>query len=138
MTEEVKTTETTTAVAGQQSIIDQITESVKDTLKDTATATVQDAIQNLKDKFAAEGVEFTDQIQNIAKDVVTELLKNTGESAAQKVEGLLAEKKDQWAALAVEDPDEARRKLRTFWMGISGVCFAVGAVVGYFADYFIK
>lgn len=135
MTEETKTTETT--AVEQQSIIDQITSSVKDTLKDAATSTVQDALQHLKDKFAAEGVEFTDQIQSIAKDVVTKLLEQTGESAAQKVEGLLAEKKDQWAALAVEDPDEARRKLRTFWLGISGVCFVLGAAAGYFADYLI-
>lgn len=124
MTEDVKTT------VEAQSIIDEIKETVKDTIKGQADATIQQIIDSIKEKLTAEGIEFTDQIQSLVKEAITEIMEQTGESVFTKVDAFMDSKKDQWAQLAVEDPDEARRKLRTFWMGISGCCAVVGLVIG--------
>lgn len=123
MAEEVKTTES-------QSIIDEIKETVKDTIKGQADATIQQIIDSIKEKLTANGVEFTEQLKKLVTEAVTAIMEQTGESVSTKVEGFLESKKDQWAQLAVEDPDEARRKLRTFWMGISGCCAVVGLIIG--------
>ena len=123
MTEEVKTTES-------QSIIDEIKETVKDTIKGQVDATIQQIIDSIKEKLTANGVEFTEQIQSLVKEAVTAIMEQTGESVSTKVDAFMDSKKDQWAQLAVENPDEARRKLRTFWMGISGICLVVGLIIG--------
>ena len=124
MTEDVKT------IVETQSIIDEIKNTVKDTIKDQANTTIQQMIDSIKEKLTAEGIEFTDQIQSLVKEAVTAIMEQTGESVSTKVDAFMDSKKDQWAQLAVEDPDEARRKLRTFWMGISGCCAVVGLVIG--------
>lgn len=124
MTEEVKTGE-------EKSLIDQVTEAVKDAIKSEGKLTIDQIIATLKEKLAAEGIQFTDQIQKIVTELVSKLMEDTQESVSKKVESFLEEKKDQWAAMAVEDPDDARRKLRTFWIGISAVCFAAGLVIGF-------
>lgn len=129
MTEEVKTEE--------QSVIDNITSIVKDAIKDQAGQSVEQIIEGLKEKLATTGIEFSDQLQTIVKELIEKLMQDTQESISVKVESFLESKKDQWAQLAVEDPDDARRKLRTFWMGISGVCAVLGAIVGFFLDKFI-
>ena len=129
MTEEVKTVETTEE---EKSLIDQITEAVKDALKSEGKFTIDQIIATLKEKLTAEGIEFTEQIQKIVTELVSKLMEDTQESVSKKVESFLEEKKDQWAAMAVEDPDDARRKLRTFWIGVSAVCFAAGLVIGVF------
>ena len=123
MTEEVKTTES-------QSIIDEIKETVKDTIKGQADATIQQIIDSIKEKLTANGVAFTEQIQNLVKEAVTAIMQQTGESISTKVDFFMESKKDQWAQLALQNPDEARRKLRTFWMGISGCCAVVGLIIG--------
>lgn len=123
MTEEVKTTES-------QSIIDEIKETVKDTIKGQADATIQQIIDSIKEKLTANGVEFTEQIKQLVTEAVTVIMQETGESISTKVDAFMDSKKDQWAQLALQDPDEARRKLRTFWMGISGCCAVVGLVIG--------
>lgn len=124
MTEEVKTGE-------EKSLIDQVTEAVKDAIKSEGKLTIDQIIATLKEKLTAEGIEFTDQIQKIITELVSKIMEDTQESVSKKVESFLEEKKGQWAAMAVEDPDEARRKLRTFWIGISAVCFAAGLVIGF-------
>lgn len=124
MTEEVKTT-----VEGQ-SVIDEIKETVKDTIKEQANATIQQMIDSIKEKLTANGVEFTEQVQSLVKEAITAILEQTGESVTTKVDSFLESKKDQWAALAVEDPDEARRKLRTFWGGIACCGTIVGFILG--------
>lgn len=123
MTEEVKTTES-------QSIIDEIKETVKDTIKGQADATIQQIIDSIKEKLTANGVEFTEQIKQLVTEAVTVIMQETGESISTKVDAFMDSKKDQWAQLALLNPDEARRKLRTFWMGISGCCAVVGLVIG--------
>lgn len=124
MTEDVKTTVKT------QSIIDEIKNTVKDTIKDQANATIQQMIDSIKEKLTAEGIEFTDQIQSLVKEAVTAIMEQTGESVSTKVDAFMDSKKNQWAQLAVEDPDEARRKLRTFWMGIAGCGVVIGFLLG--------
>ena len=123
MTEEVKTTES-------QSIIDEIKETAKDPIKGQADATIQQIIDSIKEKLTANGVEFTEQIQSLVKEAVTAIMEQTGESVSTKVDTFMESKKDQWAQLALQNPDEARRKLRTFWMGISGCCAVVGLIIG--------
>lgn len=123
MTEDVKTTES-------QSVIDEIKETVKDTIKGQADATIQQIIDSIKEKLTANGVEFTEQVKKLVTEAVTVIMQETGESISTKVDSFMESKKDQWAQLALQDPDEARRKLRTFWMGISGVCLVVGLVIG--------
>ena len=125
MTEEVKTGE-------EKSLIDQVTEAVKDAIKSEGKLTIDQIVASLKEKLTAEGIQFTDQIQKIVTELVSKLMEDTQESVSKKVESFLEEKKGQWAAVAVEDPDEARRKLRTFWIGISAVCFVAGLVIGVF------
>lgn len=132
MTEEVKTEGVT-----EESIVGNITDLIKDTIKEQAGQSISKIIESLKEKFTAEGIEFSDQIQTIVKELIEKLMTDTTESVGTKVESFLESKKDQWAQLAVEDPDDARRKLRTFWMGISGVCAVIGGVVGFFLDKFI-
>jgi hypothetical protein len=128
MTEEVKT---------EESIVGNITDLIKDTIKEQAGQFINKIIEALKEKLTAEGIEFSDQIQTIIKELIEKLMTDTTESVGTKVESFLKDKKDQWAALAAEDPDEARRKLRTFWVGISGVCLVAGGVIGFFLDKFI-
>ena len=123
MTEDVKTTEA-------QSVIDEIKETVKDTIKGQADATIQQIIDSIKEKLTANGVEFTEQVKKLVTEAVTVIMQETGESISTKVDSFMESKKDQWAQLALQNPDEARRKLRTFWMGISGVCLVVGLVIG--------
>lgn len=123
MTEDVKTTES-------QSVIDEIKETVKDTIKGQADATIQQIIDSIKEKLTANGVEFTEQVKKLVTEAVTVIMQETGESISTKVDSFMESKKDQWAQLALQNPDEARRKLRTFWMGISGVCLVVGLVIG--------
>lgn len=123
MTEDVKTTEV-------QSVIDEIKETVKDTIKGQADATIQQIIDSIKEKLTANGVEFTEQVKKLVTEAVTVIMQETGESISTKVDSFMESKKDQWAQLALQNPDEARRKLRTFWMGISGVCLVVGLVIG--------
>ena len=132
MTEEVKTEKVT-----EESIVGNITDLIKDTIKEQAGQSISKIIESLKEKLTAEGIEFSDQLQTIVKELIEKLMTDTTESVGTKVESFLESKKDQWAALATEDPDEARRKLRTFWMGISGVCLVVGGVIGFFLDKFI-
>lgn len=132
MTEEVKTEGVT-----EESIVGNITDLIKDTIKEQAGQSISKIIESLKEKLTAEGIEFSDQIQTIVKELIEKLMTDTTESVGTKVESFLESKKDQWAQLAVENPDDARRKLRTFWMGISGVCAVLGAVVGFFLDKFI-
>lgn len=132
MTEEVKTEGVT-----EESIVGNITDLIKDTIKEQAGQSINKVIESLKEKLTVEGIEFSDQLQTIVKELIEKLMTDTTESVGTKVESLLEEKKDQWAVLAVEDPDEARRKLRTFWMGISGVCLVAGGVIGFFLDKFI-
>ena len=124
MTEDVKTTIET------QSIVDEIKDAVKDAIKTQSSKTIEDIINSIKEKLTANGVEFTEQIKQLVTEAVTAIMQETGESISTKVDSFMESKKDQWAQLALQDPDEARRKLRTFWMGISGVCLAVGLVVG--------
>ena len=123
MTEDVKTTES-------QSVIDEIKETVKDTIKGQADATIQQIIDSIKEKLTANGVEFTEQVKKLVTEAVTVIMQETGESISTKVDSFMESKKDQWAQLALQNPDEARRKLRTFWMSISGVCLVVGLVIG--------
>ena len=123
MTEDVKTTES-------QSVIDEIKETVKDTIKGQADATIQQIIDSIKEKLTANGVEFTEQVKQLVTEAVTVIMQETGESISTKVDSFMESKKDPWAQLALQNPDEARRKLRTFWMGISGVCLVVGLVIG--------
>lgn len=104
-----------------------MTEDVKTT---TETQSIEDIINSIKEKLAANGVEFTEQLKQLVTEAVTAIMQETGESISTKVDSFMESKKDQWAQLALQDPDEARRKLRTFWMGISGVCLVVGLVVG--------
>lgn len=124
MTEDVKTTTET------QSIVDEIKDAVKDAIKTESSKTIEDIINSIKEKLAANGVEFTEQLKQLVTEAVTAIMQETGESISTKVDSFMESKKDQWAQLALQDPDEARRKLRTFWMGISGVCLVVGLVVG--------
>ena len=132
MTEEVKTEGVT-----EESIVGNITDMIKDTIKEQAGQSINKVIESLKEKLTVEGIEFSDQIQTIVTELIEKLMTDTTESVGTKVESFLEEKKDQWAVLAAEDPDEARRKLRTFWMGISGVCLVAGGVIGFFLDKFI-
>lgn len=124
MAEEVKTT-----VEGQ-SVIDEIKETVKGTIKEQANATIQQIIESIKEKLTANGIEFTEQIQSLVKEAITVIMQDTGEAVSAKVDAFMDSKKDQWAALAVEDPDEARRKLRTFWGGIACCGTIVGFILG--------
>lgn len=123
MTEDVKTTES-------QSVIDEIKETVKDTIKGQADATIQQIIDSIKEKLTANGVEFTEQVKKLVTEAVTVIMQETSESISTKVDAFMDSKKDQWAALAVEDPDEARRKLRTFWGGIACCGTIVGFILG--------
>lgn len=124
MTEDVKTTTET------QSIVDEIKDAVKDAIKTESSKTIEDIINSIKEKLAANGVEFTEQLKQLVTEAVTAIMQETSESISTKVDSFMESKKDQWAQLALQDPDEARRKLRTFWMGVSGVCLVVGLVVG--------
>lgn len=124
MAEDVKTTTET------QSITNQIKDAVKDAIKSESSKTIEDIINSIKEKLTANGVEFTEQIKQLVTEAVTAIMKETGESVSTKVESFMESKKDEWAQLALQDPDEARRKLRTFWMGISGVCLIVGLALG--------
>lgn len=132
MTEEVKTEGVT-----EESIVGNITDLIKDTIKEQAGQSISKITESLREKITSEGIEFSDQFQTIIKELIEKLMTDTTESVGTKVESFLESKKDQWAQLAVEDPDDARRKLRTFWIGISGVCTVIGGVVGFFLDKFI-
>lgn len=123
MAEDVKTTT-------EKSITDQIKDAVKDAIKSESSKTIEDIINSIKEKLTANGVEFTEQIKQLVTEAVTAIMQETGESVSTKVESFMESKKDEWAQLALQDPDEARRKLRTFWMGISGVCLIVGLAIG--------
>ena len=122
----------TTTNAETTGIVDQIKDTVADAIKEQGQATVDQIVSTIKDKLTANGVEFSGQVETLVKEAVAAIFANTGEAIGEKVEGFLETKKDQWAALAVEDPDTARRKLRTFWLGISTVCLAAGVCIGMF------
>ena len=123
MTEEVKTNEVS-------SILDEIKDTVKDTIKEHASSTIEHMIESIKEKLTANGIEFTEQIQNLVKEAITAIMTETGESVSNKVSDFMDSKKDQWTALAAENPDEARRKLRTFWGGIAACCAVIGFAIG--------
>lgn len=112
------------------SLVDQIKNIIKDSIKNEADKKISSILESIKKKLTETGIEFTDQIQKIIEEAVSEIFKQTGESISTKVDGFLESKKDQWAVLALQDPDKARRELRTFWMGISGICTVVGLVAG--------
>lgn len=114
------------------SLIDQIKDTIKDSIKNEADKNISAIIESIKKKLAETGIEFTDQIQKIIEEAVSEIFKQTGESISTKVDGFLESKKDEWAVMALQDPDTARRKLRTFWAGISGICLIAGLAIGIF------
>ena len=89
-------------------------------------------VEQIKDKLGEVSAEFKGQLDSIVKDLVNEFANNAVDSFSKKIDNVLEQKKEQWAALAVQDPDEARRKLRVFWAGVSGVCFVIGLAIGIF------
>lgn len=130
MTTTEETSANVQATTEEKSIVEQVTDIVKQTIQSEAEASIQELVENIKNKLTEAGVDFNEQIQALVQEVVSELVKNTGETVATKIETVLETKKDQWAALALENPDEARRKLRNFWIGISGACLVLGAIIG--------
>lgn len=126
MSEEVKTTEETS----DKSILDQIKDTVKETIKTEATATIDQLIETIKEKLTTNGIEFTEQIQTLVKEAVTAIMKETGETVSEKVDTFLDGKKALWTELAATKPEEARRALRNFWLGVAGVCAIVGFALG--------
>ena len=114
------------------SLINQIKDIIKDSIKNEADKNISAIIESIKKKLAETGIEFTDQTQKIIEEAVSEIFKQTGESISTKVDGFLESKKDEWAVIALQDPDTARRKLRTFWVGISGICLIAGLAIGIF------
>ena len=130
-------TSTTTTTKEQNSIVDQIKDMVADAVKEQGQQGINTIIQSIKDKMNGAGVEFTEQMEGFINEAVSEIFKETGEALSTKVDKFLDSKKDQWAIVAVEDPDTARRQLRTFWGGIAAAAFVVGAALGYFAYLWI-
>ena len=60
-------------------------------------------------------------------DAATEVVTESVSAASEKVEEKLDQAKDEWAELTMKNPDEARRKLRTFWIVVAG---GFGIVLG--------
>lgn len=75
----------------------------------------QQSLDALKARFESIGSAVTETVQEVASDV------------AEKVEEKLDAAKDEWAQLAMTDPDAARRQLRKFWILVAG---GSGLVIG--------
>lgn len=136
-TEVVETAATETPAATTNEQLSEKLDAILDGLNLGGVIDKDKIVEDIKDKLTDVGTEFKGQLDTIVKDLVAELVKNTGEAVTEKVENVLEAKKDEWAALAVQDPDDARRKLRTFWVGVSGICAVVGVVVGYLLNMWI-
>lgn len=121
---------TPTVETSDKSILDQIKDTVKDTIKAEAMATIDQLIETIKEKLTANGIEFTEQVQTLVKEAITAIMQETGETVSEKVDTFLDGKKAIWTELAATNPDEARRKLRNFWLGVAGVCAIVGFALG--------
>lgn len=114
------------------SIFDQIKDAVVDAIKAESSATLEQIIAKIKEKLASGGVEFTEQIQGLVTEAVQEIFKQTGESLTTKVSNFMDGKKAEWVAAVMEHPNAARRQLRLFYLGITGLCFVAGLGVGVF------
>lgn len=139
-TKEVVTESTAAETDAVQTTEQSVSEtSLEDKIKDiigsidlSGTIDKDALVEQIKDKLGEVSAEFKDQLDSIVKDLVNELANNAVDSFSEKIDNVLERKKEQWAALAVQDPDEARRKLRVFWAGVSGVCFVIGLAIGIF------
>lgn len=73
-------------------------------LREEKKAEAKKSLDDLMSRFESIG----DSVQDAALDVV------------EKVETKIDEAKDEWAKLALTDPDAARRQLRKFWILVAG------------------
>lgn len=73
-------------------------------LREEKKAEAKKSLDDLMSRFESIG----DSIQEAASDIV------------EKVETKLDEAKDEWAQLALTNPDAARRQLRKFWILVAG------------------
>lgn len=80
-------------------------------LREEKKAEAKKSLDDLMSRFESIG----DSVQEAASDVV------------EKVETKLDEAKDEWAQLALTNPDAARRQLRKFWILVAGCS---GLVIG--------
>lgn len=101
------------AVADAQAALEKA-QSERDAKKEAA----QKSLNDLKERFDNVG----DAVEEVVSDTV------------QKVEEKLDAAKDEWAQLAMTDPDSARRQLRKFWILVAG---GSGIVIGSVATYFL-
>lgn len=101
------------AVADAQAALEKA-QSERDAKKEAA----QKSLNSLKERFENVG----DAVEEVVSDTV------------QKVEEKLDAAKDEWAQLAMTDPDAARRQLRKFWILVAG---GSGIVIGSVATYFL-
>lgn len=133
------TAEKTAAVASavDETKIKEVVENIINGLDFAGVIDKDKVVEDIKNKLTEIGVEFKGQLETIVKELVQKLAEDTGEAVTEKINGILDQKKAQWAELAQEDPDEARRKLRTFWVGVTGVASVVSLVVGALLGVFV-
>lgn len=65
----------------------------------------------------------------MSEDIKTEI-KQAMEEVVARADAELDAKKDEWAMLAREDPDAARRQLRTVWGVFAGIALIAGFCLG--------
>ena len=99
---------------------------------ESADAAVLEAQENLE-KIKAEREEKKAAAQKSLDELkarfesVSSAVTETVQEVATEVEAKLDAAKDEWAQLAMTDPDAARRQLRKFWILVAGCS---GLVIG--------
>lgn len=94
----------------------------------------QDALSTAQTEQAAKVEQIKGLIDDLtakAKELGLEIAANVSE-AQEAVSQKLDEAKDEWAAEAAVNPDDARRKIRLVWAVIGAAAgFVLGAASGY-------
>lgn len=94
----------------------------------------QDALSTAQTEQAAKVEQIKGLIDGLkakAKELGLEIAANVTE-AQEAVSQKLDEAKDEWAAEAAVNPDDARRKIRLIWAVIGAAAgFVLGAAAGY-------
>lgn len=122
------TTKTKTEAVSLEQALSELQEA-----KDGVTE-AQEALTTAQSEQAAKVAQIKglmDDLKAKAQELGLVIVANVSE-AKEAVSQKLDEAKDEWAAEAAENPDDARRKIRLIWAVIGA---AAGFVLGAAADY---
>ncbi|WP_418955095.1 hypothetical protein [Sutterella wadsworthensis] len=95
------------------------------------TKTKTEAVSLEQSAKVAQIKGLMDDLKAKAQELGLVIVANVSE-AKEAVSQKLDEAKDEWAAEAAENPDDARRKIRLIWAVIGAAAgFVLGAAAGY-------